>query len=95
MGLAASAAIHIFAILKDSLVYCSVLCAVAKALKVMKQMGVSAPDCDPWVAFEEFALAQLLIKDTFDAESGSHLDPGFSGCANNDVGKDELYAMCH
>jgi hypothetical protein len=94
LGLAASAAIHIFAVLKDYLVYRSVLRAVARALKVMKQMGVSAPDCDPWVAFEKIALARLLIKDAFDAKSGSRLDPGFSGCANNNVGRNELYSVC-
>jgi hypothetical protein len=94
LGLAAGAATHIFAVLKDYLVYRSVLRAVAKELKVMKRMGVSAPDCDPWVDFEEFALARLLIKDAFDAESGSRLDPGFTGCANNNVGRDELYAVC-
>ena len=94
LGLAASSAIHIFVVLKDYLVYRSVLRAVARALKVMKRMGVSAPDCDPWVAFENFALARLLIKDAFDAKSGSRLDPGFTGCANNNVGRDELCVVC-
>lgn len=56
LGLAANAAIHIFAVLEDYLIYRSILHAIAKALKVMKQMGVSAPDCDPWVAFKKFAL---------------------------------------
>lgn len=91
---AAVAATEIFAVLKDYLVYRSVLRSVAKALKVMKRMGVLASDCEPWVAFEKSALARLHIKDAFDAESGSRLDPGFSGCANNNVGRDELYAVC-
>ena len=90
LGLADSAATPIFAVLKDYLVHRSVLRVVAKALKVMKRMGVSAPD-----SFEKFALAaRLIIKDAFDAKNGSRLDPGFSGCTNNNVGRDELYAVC-
>jgi hypothetical protein len=100
--LSSSTAIHFFAVLKDYLVYRSVLRSLAKALKEIKRIGVLALDCKPWETFQTFALRRLAVKDEFDEQSESRLDPGFFGCANHNVSEkiNVLYAVwtinpCH
>jgi hypothetical protein len=85
LKLSSSIAIHFFAVLTDYLVYRSVLRSLAKALKEIKRIGLLASDCKPWETFQTIVLCRLGVKDEFDGQSESRLDPGFFGCANHNV----------
>jgi hypothetical protein len=76
-------ATQFFNVLKDYLVYRSVLRSLEKALIVVQRLHVS--NCDAWTDFQQFASGRLGLKAEFDALSKSNLDPGFFGCANHDV----------
>jgi hypothetical protein len=86
-GLASTMSTNLFAILQDYFVYRSVLRSLAKPLEMAERMGKLAPDCKPWMAFQEAASRRLRFKDQFDTQSEFRLDPGFFGCANHDVSK--------
>jgi hypothetical protein len=82
---ASSWSAHFFTVLEDYLVYRSVLRSLGKALKSVDCMHILVPACEPWVAFHKAASERLCLKDEFDNQSGSRLDPGFCGCAHHDV----------